>query len=100
MPTIIGIHIFFPHRKIKIKKEDKSRQQQEEKIPFVDFSALRSRTVETMNVCLFVLFDIFLFDRLFVCLFRCLSVSFFVCLSLVCYHFQIYSCSNSFYRYK
>ena len=66
MPTII---IFFSHRKIKIKKEDKSRQQQEEKIPFVDFSALRSRTVETMNVCLLVLFDFFLFDRLFVCLF-------------------------------
>ena len=31
-------------RKIKIKKEDKSRQL-EERVPFIDFSALRSRTV-------------------------------------------------------
>ena len=36
-------------RKIKIKKEDKSRQQ-EEKVPFVDFSALRSRTVKILTV--------------------------------------------------
>ena len=36
-------------RKIKIKKEDKSRQQ-EEKVPFVDFSALRSRTVKILTI--------------------------------------------------
>ena len=35
---------FVCFRKIKIKKEDKSRQQ-EERVPFIDFSALRSRTV-------------------------------------------------------
>ena len=34
-------------RKIKIKKEDKSRQQ-EERVPFIDFSALRSRTVNVV----------------------------------------------------
>ena len=38
-------------RKIKIKKEDKSRQL-EERVPFIDFSALRSRTVNFFAVVL------------------------------------------------